>query len=41
MGDLEKKLVDHEYFSIAYEAGLNHYNGNSTVEFIAVDIQFE
>jgi single-stranded-DNA-specific exonuclease len=41
MGDLEKKLVDHEYFNIAYEAGLNHYNGNSTVEFIAVDIQFE
>ena len=41
MGDLEKKLIDHEYFSIAYEAGLNHYNGNSTVEFIAVDIQFE
>jgi single-stranded-DNA-specific exonuclease len=41
MGGLEKKLVDHEFFSIAYEPTLNHYNGNSTVEFIAVDIQFE
>lgn len=41
MGGLEKKLVDNEYFNIAYEAQLNHYNGNSTVEFIAVDIQFE
>jgi len=41
MGGLEKKLVDHEFFNIAYEPTLNHYNGNSTVEFIAVDIQFE
>ena len=41
MGGLEKKLIDNEYFNIAYEATLNHYNGNSTVEFIAVDIQFE
>jgi single-stranded-DNA-specific exonuclease len=41
MGSLEKKLVDNEYFNIAYEAQLNHYNGNSSVEFIAVDIQFE
>ncbi len=41
MGGLEKKLVDNEYFNIAYEAQLNHYNGNTTVEFIAVDIQFE
>ncbi len=41
MGGLEKKLIDNECFNIAYEAQLNHYNGNSTVEFIAVDIQFE
>jgi single-stranded-DNA-specific exonuclease len=41
MGGLEKKLVDNEYFNIAYEPTLNHYNGNTTVEFIAVDIQFE
>lgn len=41
MGGLEKKLIDNEYFNIAYEAQLNRYNGNTTVEFIAVDIQFE
>ncbi|MBM4024086.1 MAG: single-stranded-DNA-specific exonuclease RecJ [Planctomycetes bacterium] len=41
MGHLEKKLLDHEYFNLAYEAQLNHYNGNTSVEFIATDIQFE
>jgi len=41
MGGLEKKLIDNEYFNIAYEAQLNHYNGATSVEFIAVDIQFE
>jgi single-stranded-DNA-specific exonuclease len=41
MGGLEKKLIDNEYFNLAYEAQLNRYNGNTTVEFIAVDIQFE
>jgi single-stranded-DNA-specific exonuclease len=41
MGGLDKKLIDNEYFNIAYEAQLNRYNGNTTVEFIAVDIQFE
>ena len=41
MAGLEKKLIDNEYFNIAYEAQLNSFNGNSTVEFIAVDVQFE
>jgi single-stranded-DNA-specific exonuclease len=41
MAHLEKKLIDNEYFNIAYEAQLNHYNGNTSVEFVAVDIQFE
>jgi single-stranded-DNA-specific exonuclease len=41
MGHLEKKLLDNEYFNIAYEAQLNHYNGNTSVEFITTDIQFE
>ncbi len=41
MGHLEKRLLDHEFFNIAYEAQLNRYNGNTNVEFIAVDIQFE
>jgi single-stranded-DNA-specific exonuclease len=41
MGHLEKKLLDNEYFNIAYETQLNHYNGNTSVEFITTDIQFE
>ncbi len=41
MGPLEKRLLDNEYFNIAYEAQLNRYNGNTSVEFIATDIQFE
>jgi single-stranded-DNA-specific exonuclease len=41
MAHLEKKLIDNEYFNIAYEAQLNRYNGNTSVEFVAVDIQFE
>ena len=41
MGHLEKKLLDNEYFNLAYEAQINHYNGNSSVEFIAIDVQFE
>jgi single-stranded-DNA-specific exonuclease len=41
MAHLEKKLLDKEYFNIAYEAQLNRYNGNTSVEFVAVDIQFE
>jgi single-stranded-DNA-specific exonuclease len=41
MGNLEKKLLDNEFFNLAYEAQLNRYNGNTNVEFIASDIQFE
>jgi len=41
MGALEKKLLDNEFFNIAYEAQLNRYNGNTSVEFITTDIQFE
>jgi single-stranded-DNA-specific exonuclease len=41
MGNLEKKLLDNEFFNIAYEAQLNRYNGNTSVEFITADIQFE
>jgi single-stranded-DNA-specific exonuclease len=41
MGHLEKRLLDNEYFNIAYETQLNRYNGNINVEFIATDIQFE
>jgi single-stranded-DNA-specific exonuclease len=41
MGHLEKKLLEADGFNVAYEAQINTYNGNSNVEFIAVDVQFE
>jgi len=41
MGHLEKKMLEKESFDVAYEAQINHYNGNSSVEFIATDVQFE
>ncbi len=41
MGKLEKKLLEHEYFNVAYQPQLNTYNGNTNVEFILTDIQFE
>jgi single-stranded-DNA-specific exonuclease len=40
-GKLEKKLLEHEFFNIAYQPQLNSYNGSTNVEFILVDIQFE
>ncbi len=40
MGHLEKKMLEKDCFDVAYEAQINHYNGNTNVEFIAVDIQF-
>jgi len=41
MGRLEKKLQEVDSFSVAYEPKMNHYNGNSTVQFVLEDIQFE
>ncbi|MFH1719175.1 MAG: single-stranded-DNA-specific exonuclease RecJ [Planctomycetota bacterium] len=40
-GKLEKKLLESEYFNVAYQPQINRYNGNSNVEFILTDIQFE
>jgi single-stranded-DNA-specific exonuclease len=40
-GKLEKKLLEHEYFNVAYQPQINTYNGNSSVEFVLTDIQFE
>ncbi|MBN2593829.1 MAG: single-stranded-DNA-specific exonuclease RecJ [Sedimentisphaerales bacterium] len=40
-GKLEKKLLESEFFNIAYQPQINTYNGNSSVEFILTDIQFE
>jgi len=40
MGKLEKTLLDHEFFDIAYQPQINTYNGSSNVEFVLVDVQF-
>jgi len=40
-GKLEKKLLETEFFNVAYQPQINTYNGNSNVEFIVTDIQFE
>ncbi|MHC4477734.1 MAG: single-stranded-DNA-specific exonuclease RecJ [Planctomycetota bacterium] len=40
-GELEKKLLDHEFFNVAYQPQLNTYNGHTNVELVLSDIQFE
>jgi single-stranded-DNA-specific exonuclease len=40
-GKLEKKLLEHECFNVAYKPQINTYNGNSSVEFVITDIRFE
>jgi len=40
-GHLEKKLVEHDCFDIAYHAGIDSFNGNSSVQLIIDDIRFE
>mgnify|MGYP001096910880 FL=1 len=40
-GKLEKKLLETEFFNVAYKPQINTYNGSSNVEFILTDIQFE
>jgi single-stranded-DNA-specific exonuclease len=40
-GKLEKKLLESEFFNVAYQPQINTYNGNSNVEFVLTDIQFE
>jgi len=40
MGKFEKKLLEHEFFNIAYKPQINNYNGLSNVEFVVADIRF-
>jgi len=40
-GKLEKKLLEREYFNVAYKPQINTFNGNTSVEFVITDIQFE
>ncbi len=39
MGKLEKKLLEHEFFDVAYQPQLNTYNGYCNVEFVLSDIR--
>ncbi len=40
-GKYEKKLLEHEFFDVAYQPQINSFNGNTNVEFNLVDIQIE
>lgn len=40
-GRLEKKMLEHEFFNAAYQPQFNTYNGNTNVELVLTDIQFE
>ncbi|HUT31000.1 MAG TPA: single-stranded-DNA-specific exonuclease RecJ [Sedimentisphaerales bacterium] len=39
--EFEKKLLEHDFFDVAYQPQINNYNGSSNVEFVLADIQFE
>ena len=39
--ELEKKLLERDFFNVAYQPQINNYNGSSNVEFVLADIQFE
>ncbi|MCK4959460.1 MAG: hypothetical protein KAT00_08660, partial [Planctomycetes bacterium] len=41
MGALEKKLLETEYFNVAYEARKDTYRGNNNIQFVLTDIQFD
>ena len=41
MGKLEKKLVERDSFSIAYQPQINSFNGFSNVQLVLSDVQFE
>jgi len=41
MGKLEKKLLEQEFFNVAYQPQINTFNDNSNVELVLTDIQFE
>ena len=41
MGQLEKKLLERDCFNIAYHAAIDSFNGNSSIQLVLDDIQFE
>jgi single-stranded-DNA-specific exonuclease len=40
MGPLEKKILEAELFSVAYEPQIDTYNGNNNIQLVLADIQF-
>ena len=40
-GKMEKKLLEHEFFNVAYQPQIDTYNGSSNVQLVLTDIQFE
>ena len=41
MGNLDKKLLQSDFFNVAYYPQINTYNASRNVEFVLTDIQFE
>jgi len=41
MGKYEKKLLEHEFFNVAYQPDINTFNGTCSVQLVLKDIQFE
>jgi single-stranded-DNA-specific exonuclease len=41
MAELEKKLLENEFFNVAYQPQINTYNGTDSVELVLRDVQFE
>jgi single-stranded-DNA-specific exonuclease len=39
--EFEKRLLERDFFNVAYQPQINNYNGSSNVEFVLADIQFE
>jgi single-stranded-DNA-specific exonuclease len=39
--EFEKRLLEQDYFNVAYQPQINNYNGSSNVEFVLADIQFQ
>jgi single-stranded-DNA-specific exonuclease len=41
MGRLEKKLLEKDFFNVAYQPAIDDYNGGDSVQLVLSDIQFE
>jgi single-stranded-DNA-specific exonuclease len=39
--EFEKKLLEHDFFDVAYQPQINNYNGGCNVEFVLADIHFQ